>query len=90
MTDTDKSKTFVVYVTKYALTQGIRKCHVTLSDNPKFVRRLDSWSEVYAKNEWHILWNEAYCRAIDMRIAKLKSLEKSIARLQRMTFEEPT
>jgi hypothetical protein len=84
-----------VYVTKYALTQGIMfwPNAVRFEDGP-LVSEKESHSLVITAygegREWHNTFTEALCRANDLRDAKIKSLEARIAKLKAMRFDDPS
>lgn len=76
----------LVYVSKYALTNGVRILKVFNSYAlavPQFVDGLRLGREV------HTTWPEALAAAEAMRVKKIASLRKQIAKLEAMTFEEP-
>lgn len=80
-----------IWVTKYALTKGIQKhddCRIS-DYTPKMAYRAGTNSMIYYHdNEWHRTEAEAIARAEEMRLAKVASLEKQIAKLLAMTFGE--
>ena len=76
-----------VWITKYALTSGIFTKNVEVSGE------LVSWKEngwmqhAHGKGrEWHLSFDSAYERADEMRLAKIRSLEKSLAKMRDLTF----
>ena len=74
-----------VWITKYALTQGVYRCDVeTFDDSPRMVK--DAVSMYYHGNDWHETSDEAVAKAEKMRAAKIASLEKQIAKLRRLDF----
>lgn len=81
---------FTVFVTKYALTKGIfeREVEDCFDISPDLVSVVGSWSEYYHANDWHRTREEAVARAEQMRIAKIGSLKKQIARLEKLSFGE--
>jgi hypothetical protein len=73
-----------VYITKYALTQGIITSDVVdVGDNIVY----DNRGTYYHKPDWHESMDEAIQRAEAMRQAKIKSLQKQIKKLEDMRFE---
>lgn len=76
---------FVAYVTKFALTSGIWSGEVELDSNISDTM-VSVGSEHYHGNDWHRTEAAAKERAEWMRIAKIASLEKQIARLQQLKF----
>ena len=47
-------------------------------------------NEGWVMEQWHLTRAEAEVRANQMRLAKIASLKKQIAKLEKMTFTEPT
>lgn len=80
------------YITKYALTGGIQLVEaIEVGDG--FLR--DSRSRFQTLyhgegREWHRTYASALGRAEEMRIAKSVSLRKSLAKLEKLRFEEPS
>ena len=77
-----------VWITKYALTQGVYRCDVeTFDDSPRMVKDAGSMVPMYYHgNDWHETSDEAVAKAEKMRAAKIASLEKQIAKLRRLDF----
>lgn len=77
-----------VWITKYALRDGVQKVEATLSpEYPKCVSwggYKDAWGE---GKEWHRTQEAAIARAEEMRIAKIASLKRQIAKLEKMEFK---
>ena len=77
-----------VWITKYALTQGIFKLHVTdIGDG--MVRSADNAFEMYHEEgrDWHRTKESAIARAEEMRLKKITSLEKQIDKIKKLDFE---
>ena len=81
------------YITKYALTHGITVVDATLCD-PNIYKRMISVSPArgyglvrYYGDEWHETPEAALADAEKRRQAKIKSLKKSLAKLEARTFE---
>jgi len=77
------------WITKYALTEGIREVLATQHENGmiSFSDRYgaDDW---YAHgNDWHKTREAALARAEEMRVAKIASLKERIAKLETMKFK---
>lgn len=89
-----------VFITKYALTQGILEREVTQSqEHPSMVSTQgectsESWvvSEVFHTEgkDWHRTFESAQRRAEKMRKAKIASLNKSLARIENLSFTSTT
>lgn len=77
-----------VWITKYALTQGIFKLHVIDAGND-VVRSADNALEIFHKEgrDWHITKESAIARAEEMRQKKIASLARQITKLEKMDFE---
>ena len=78
-----------VYITTYALTQGIYEMEViSKSDDGKAVYG-KAWNESYhgEGKEWCRTKEEAIKRAEEMRKKKICSLEKQIEKLNSLKFE---
>lgn len=77
-----------VYITKHVLTQGILERKVRID---RFGAAIvpDGWlSDYYRKGEWWRTFAWAHAAAEQMRLAKIKSLKKQLAKLEVMRFEE--
>lgn len=90
MNDNNK---FTVYVTKYALTQGILKVEVeACDDDPRTSAMVcyKGWGmNTYFHGEgrdWHRTFDQAVKRARKMQEAKLKSLDKQRALIAGLDF----
>jgi glutamyl-tRNA reductase len=69
-----------VYISKYALTEGIFEKEGDISDD---FPELFLW---YKKGEWHHTLEEAQAKAEQMRIKKIASLQKQLAKLEKLSF----
>lgn len=79
---------FKAYITKYALTIGIREidaqdCFDTASD---MIQDMTNSLAMYHRGDWHRSIEEASAKAEDMRVAKIGSLRKQIAKLEKLRF----
>lgn len=88
--DNTKEKV-TIYITKYALTAGIYKREGELFSPDlggySFKHTPDHYpTHVYGKDA-HLTEEAALSRAEEMRIAKLKSLEKQMKKVSAMKFE---
>ena len=77
------------YITKYALTDGIAVKHgeICHSVSPDMISIPGRFGENYHKPHWHTTPDAAVAQAERMRVAKIKSLEKSLDRLHKLTFK---
>ena len=77
------------YITKYALTDGIRVVDGTIVATDMFTFE-DKGHTIYAYgDEYQLTWEEALERAEEMRTKRMESLRKQIERLEALTFSEP-
>ena len=86
------SGTFKVWITKYALTDGIRLIEAKQSSQYLDMMSYGEGAYDHAHGEgreWHRTPESALRRAEEMRKKKLASLRKSIAKLEAMTFVAP-
>lgn len=82
------TETFTGYITKYALTAGVREAILQEDDTPGMVRQVGAGYHVYYHGkDWHRTREDAIKRAEEMREAKIKSLRKSLAKLEALNFE---
>lgn len=78
-----------VYVTKYALTDGIGEIEAeTFKDAPNMVRdhNGNGYASYYHKPDWHESLVAAKARAEKMRLNKIASLKKQLEKLEKMKF----
>ena len=84
-------KEIQAWVTKYALTDGIKCIVGEISDcAPNMISEIKSgtWlSSCFHGKDWHKTEAEAIARAEQMRVEKIASLKKQIAKLEAMKFE---
>ena len=77
-----------VYITKYALTKGIEEMDTTGPEGDLAVRDAVLYHRVYRPPNWHWVRASAVARAEQMRLKKIASLRKQIAKLEKLRFEE--
>jgi len=87
-------KKITAWITKYALTQGIFsvEAEVCSEISEKMIKELKSGfsadvSGTYHKPDWHETKKDAVIQAEKMRTAKIASLKKSIAKIEKLSFE---
>jgi len=93
MTTTHPS-TIHIWVTKYALTQGIFEYDAKTTHQPNMVfvpAHTDDkghalLTQYFHSKDWHTTREAAVARAEEMRAAKLKSLTAQLAKLSKLTF----
>jgi hypothetical protein len=82
---TEKNR-ITVWVTKYALSQGIIKMEVeNISDD--MVVEVGAFRTYYHKPHWHETEEEAVAHAEKMRKKKVASLQKKIGELTNLVFK---
>ena len=86
---------FTAWITKDALTRGIEKIEVEdrFAISERMVKAIligDEFgaSQCFHKPDWHRDPEYAIGRAEEMRDAKIASLKKKIAKLEKMTFDD--
>lgn len=77
-----------VYITKYALTQGIiiEDVKDTTSKSMVSVTGRHGWCVYYHKPHWHRSWKEAVAQAEIVRRKRVASLQKSLAGMEALIF----
>jgi hypothetical protein len=78
-----------VWITKYALTLGIfnRDVEHCLDISDNMVSDItNKYNQCWHKPDWHLTKEEAIARAEDMRVQKIKSLNKAIKKLENIKF----
>lgn len=82
-----------VYITKYALSEGITIRETRESSFPVdgvFVRAAGQASDNYiGRNDWFPDYQSALARAEKLRADKIASLKKQLEKLEKMTFSDP-
>jgi hypothetical protein len=77
------------WVSKYAMTKGIFPVNGEVSEISRSVLVVkDTWTYYLhgEGKEWHRTPEAAVARAEEMRTAKIASLKKQIAKVEKMTF----
>jgi len=76
-----------IYVTKYSLTAGITEHDASISDDTSVAsfRENGYWHYFHGK-DFQLTKEDAINRAEEMRIKKLKSLDKQIKKLSALNF----
>lgn len=76
-----------VWITKYALTTGIFMAEVEETHTPTMVSdKMNSYHSRYHKPDWHLTEAEAIEQAEKMVLRKIKSVQKQLDKLNKMTF----
>lgn len=81
------TETFKVYVTKYALTEGVKEIEVSdcFNVNPTMVAAKIGYG-FYHKGEWFRTREEALIDAERRRLRKIKSLRTQLGKLEQLRF----
>lgn len=82
------SGTIKVFITKYALTEGITEVDAELCDIPGMilVKKKGYFDSYYHGEDWHRTRESAVKRAELMRDKAIKSAEKKIQKLKNLQF----
>lgn len=75
-----------IYITKYALTQGILEKDAKIVEPGMVVVNDGVASSYYHGDDWHETLDDAKERAEQMRRKKVESLKKQLARVEALTF----
>lgn len=78
-----------VWITKYALTQGIveKEAYIYSCGKMIEIRENNQRGEFYHDEEWHKTKQEAIKKAEEMKEKKVFSLEKQLVKLKTLKFE---
>lgn len=77
-----------VFITKYALSQGILEREVNKTQFSAMVSETNKRMNIYHKPFWHETMEEAIQHAETMRKAKIASLTKQISKLEKLNFNK--
>ena len=79
-----------VWITKYALTEGIYSSEAAACSSPHMIvikgDSINKSDQYFHRGEWFESRSDACDAADDMRERKIKSLRKQIARLEELSF----
>jgi len=80
---------FKGYITKYTLTRGIIEAELEVCVNPAWVQcSALNWKYYHGEGkDWHRTYESAQIRAEEMRLNKIASLEKSLAKMRALRFD---
>lgn len=82
-----KETLITVWITKYALTSGIIEIEARVCNNDMIEYGELHLEYVHGEGtQWHRSHETAIFRAEEMKIKKIKSLQKNIKKLEDMTF----
>ena len=76
-----------VYITKYALTKGIEEVEATISMFTGVVVVESAYRNLFHKGEWFESKDDAIKKAEEMRLKKIQTLKRQIAKLNTMKFK---
>lgn len=79
-----------LYITKYALTQGIKlaTCQVLDGGTAADVN-YEHMNLYYHRNEWHKTWDSALAQAKEMQAKRIFSLKRDLLKVRKLEFTEP-
>lgn len=77
-----------IYVVKYALSRGILVKEVLINDKNGIAISNNGYVEYYLVKEYVKTWDEAVILAEEMRLKKIKNLQKQLKKLEAMTFNK--
>lgn len=85
----DTKEIVTIYITKYALTTGIFTTQGEQSSDDSFFYKANgsSFTQYVRGNDVHLTEEAALERAEEMRISKLKALDKQMKKVGAMKFE---
>jgi len=78
-----------VWISKYALTQGIFEMDAEQSENfPEMINRVGNHIETYhvEGRDWHLTKEDAIKKAEEMRLKKIESVKKQLSKLEKLKF----
>lgn len=75
-----------IFVTKYALSSGIFECEAEIEGDIATYRGEDLYNQYFHGKDWHTSLEAAVGQAEEMRIKKLKSLDKQIKKISAIDF----
>ena len=77
-----------VWITKYALTSGIKEMEVEQSEDFPDIVKGKTWndSQQGEGREWHRTYESAIAKAEEMRLKRIESLKEQIAKLKKKRF----
>ena len=77
-----------VYVTKYALTEGLFKVEASINDSGTLASyTVDGYSQCAYGKDFHLNLEDALKDCEERRVRKLKSIEKQRAKLESLRFK---
>lgn len=78
------------FITKYSLTSGIEEVDAELCEGGRMISISNrQYSQYEHIPNWHRTREAAVAKAETMRVAKIASLRKSIAKLEKLSFTSP-
>ena len=83
-------ETIKAWITRYALSAGVKLVHARVSGNMIIFQTDGGHTDFAHDNDWHRTPESALRRAEEMRSKKIESLKKSIARIEAIEFVVPT
>ena len=84
----DDNQIFEIYFTKYALTDGIQKHKARNTCIDGMLEDAENRNISYHEGNWYLTYQEAACKAEEMRLKAIKSLNKKLIKLQSLSFKK--
>lgn len=85
----DDEKTVTAWISKYALSSGVFSTKVRISEKfPNMASSAENSLQTFHGSDWHRTKEAALKKAEDMRVKKIDSIKKQLARLQKMDFSK--
>lgn len=81
-----------VWISRYALSDGLRKVWATISEHGGASYKLrgnDLFSIYVSRSDWHDSFDDAVKKANQMRDKRISSLTRQIEKLQAIDFTQP-
>ena len=79
-------QTTKIYITKYALSQGIFCCNAEINDGIAWIHETRP-AQLYSENEYFLTLKEAQQYAESRRQKKINSLKKQLLKMQSLEFK---
>ena len=74
-------------MTRYALTEGIIECDAKVDESKNMATFTENgYTRYFHREDFHLSFDEAYNRAMDIKERKIKSLEKQLNKLRELSF----
>ena len=84
-----ENKIIHVWISRYALTQGLFEIDARVCSSPDMIEKVDisGFPTYFHGKEWHRTKEDAIKRAESMKLAKIKNLKKQLEQLEQLKFD---